>query len=313
MAYDRTQLIRLGAIALATGATLSALAGAAGAATPGSSGNNGAGAVPTTLDGIKAKAATDITDRVNDLNAAIAKVNAAKGLGASQATLVSYLGTDVAPLQQLNQTIHGDSTLQQAAHDFGTIFSGYRVYRLVLPAARIAAVADEATTSAIPNLTTDAAKAQARVNPGQPGHAAAPRQRPRQPDQQRDQRHQRARRRGAGLHAGAVERRHRAPARAGSSDQTATAALQKGASRPQADRAGPRGRSRAPQLHHDHDELTPKRGTTRPRSGAGWRATTGASRCWRSARWPPSSGARPGTRRTRPVPTARSPRRYRST
>ncbi len=65
-----------------------------------------------------------------------AKVNAAKGLGASQATLVSYLGTDIAPLQQLNQTIQGDSTLQQAAHDFGTIFSDYRVYRLVLPAAR---------------------------------------------------------------------------------------------------------------------------------------------------------------------------------
>ena len=120
--------------------------------------------MPATLAGIKAKAATDITDRVNDLNAAIAKVNAAKGLGASQATLVSYLGTDIAPLQQLNQTIQGDSTLEQAAHDFGTIFSGYRVYRLVLPAARIAAEADHATTSAIPNLTTDAAKAQARVN-----------------------------------------------------------------------------------------------------------------------------------------------------
>ena len=158
MPHDRTHLIRLGAIALATGATLSALAGTAGAATPGSSGNNGASSVPTTLDGIKAKATTDITDRVNDLNAA-------KGLGADQANLVSYLGTDVAPLQQLNQTIDGDSTLQQAAHDFGTIFSDYRVYRLVLPAARIAAGADHATTSAIPNLTTEATKAQARVNP----------------------------------------------------------------------------------------------------------------------------------------------------
>ena len=165
MPHDRTQLIRLGAIALAAGATLSALADTAGAATPGSFGNNGASAVPTTLDGMKEKAATDITDRVNDLNAAITKVKAAQGLGAGQANLVSYLGTDIAPLQQLNQTINGDSTLPQAAHDFGTIFSDYRVYRLVLPAARIAAAADHATTSAIPNLTTDAAKAQARVNP----------------------------------------------------------------------------------------------------------------------------------------------------
>jgi hypothetical protein len=165
MSHARTRLTRLGAVALASGATLGAVAGTAGAATPGSSGNNGASAVPTTLAGIKAKAAADITNRVNDLNAAIAKVNAAKGLGASQATLVSYLGTDIAPLQQLNQTIQGDGTLEQAAHDFGTIFSGYRVYRLVLPSAHVAADADHATTSAIPNLTADASKAQAKVNP----------------------------------------------------------------------------------------------------------------------------------------------------
>ena len=141
-------------------------AGAAGGATtPGSDGNSGSSAVPATLAGIKAKAATDITDRVNALNAAIAKVNAAKGLGSSQAGLVSYLGTDIAPLQQLNQTIQGDATLQQAAHDFGTIFSDYRVYVLVLPAARIAAGADDATTTAIPRLTAAAAKAQAHVTP----------------------------------------------------------------------------------------------------------------------------------------------------
>jgi hypothetical protein len=159
MSHARTRLLRLGAIAVASGAALGIVAGTAGAATSGKS------AVPTTLAGIKARAATDITDRVNDLGAAIARVNAAKGLGASQANLVSYLGTDIAPLQQLNQTIQADSTLQQAALDFGTIFSDYRVYRLVLPAARIAAEADHATTSAIPNLTTDAAKAQARVDP----------------------------------------------------------------------------------------------------------------------------------------------------
>jgi hypothetical protein len=165
MSHARIRFARLGAIALASGATLGAVAGTAGATTPGSSGNSGASAVPPTLAAIKAKAAADITDRVNDLNGAIARVNAAKGLGASQATLVSYLGTDIAPLQQLNQTIQGDGTLQQAAHDFGTIFSGYRVYRLVLPAARIAAGADHVTTSAIPNLTADASKAQSRVNP----------------------------------------------------------------------------------------------------------------------------------------------------
>jgi hypothetical protein len=165
MSHARTPLVRLGAIALASGATLGAMAGTAGAATPGSSGTSGANAVPASLAGIKAKAATDITDRVTSLDAAIGKVNAATGLGANQATLVSYLGADIAPLQQLNQTIQGDSTVQQASHDFGTIFSDYRVYRLVLPAALIAGGADHATTTAIPNLASDAAGAQARVTP----------------------------------------------------------------------------------------------------------------------------------------------------
>ncbi len=172
MSHERTHLIRLNTVLLAAGAMLSvvvaAAAGAAGASSPGSPGspgNSGAAAVPTTLAGIKAQAATDITDRVNDLNAAIAKVNAATGLGASQAVLASHLAADISPLQQLNTTIQGDATVQQAAHDFGTIFSGYRVYVLVLPASRIAAEADLATTTAIPNLTTDASKAQARVTP----------------------------------------------------------------------------------------------------------------------------------------------------
>jgi hypothetical protein len=165
MSHARTPFVRLGAIALASGAMLGAVAGTAGAATPGSSGDSGSNAVPASLAGIKAKAAADITERVTSLNAAIGKVNAAHGLGASQATLVSYLGSDIAPLQQLDQTIQGDGTVQQASHDFGTIFSDYRVYRLVLPAAWIAADGDHATTTAIPNLTADAAKARARVTP----------------------------------------------------------------------------------------------------------------------------------------------------
>jgi len=167
MSHVRRHLIRVGGAALAAGVTLGTLATAAGAATtPGSAGNSGAHAVPVTLAGIKAKAATEVTDRVNALNGAIAKVNAAKGLGAGQGTLVSYLGTDRAPLQQLNQTIQADTSVQQAARDYATIFSDYRVYVLVLPASRIAADADRATTTDIPALTNDATKAQSRVNPG---------------------------------------------------------------------------------------------------------------------------------------------------
>jgi hypothetical protein len=227
MPHARTRLIRLGAVALASVATLGAMTGRAGAATPGSSGNSGASAVPATLSGIKAEAAADIANRVNDLNAAIAKVNGAEGLGAGQDTVVSYLGADIAPLQQLNQTMQGDGTPQQAAHDFGTIFTGYRIYRLVLPAARIAADADHATTSAIPNLTADA-----------------------------DQRHQRVGRHGAGRYAGAVERRQRATERAQILRSDGHRRTPEGPGRPQADCAGPQSRSRGGHnLDHGDDEL----------------------------------------------------------
>ena len=152
MSHTRPQLICLGAAVLALGVMLGTAVGAAGATAQGSSGS---GALPTTLAGIKAKATGDITERVTSLNAAIGKVDAAKGLDASQATLVSYLGNDIAPLEQLDQTIQGDGTVQQASHDFGTIFRGYRVNRLVLPAAWIAADAE--------NALLDASKASGQV------------------------------------------------------------------------------------------------------------------------------------------------------
>jgi hypothetical protein len=101
---------------------------------------------------------------VSSLNAAIAKVNAAQGLGSGQATLDSYLGADVGPLQALNTKIQGDTTVQQARQDFATVFSGYRVYLLVLPAARIAGDADRTTDTVLPKLTSASSKAQAHEN-----------------------------------------------------------------------------------------------------------------------------------------------------
>jgi hypothetical protein len=165
MSHARTHLVLIAAGALAASAVLGTVAVAAGASGGTTSGNGAPDSVPATLAGIKAKATTDITDRVNDLNSAIGKVNGATGLGSSQGTLDAYLGTDISPLQQLNQTIQGDSTVSQAAQDFSTIFADYRVYVLVLPASRIAAGADHATTTAIPALSADASKAQGLVNP----------------------------------------------------------------------------------------------------------------------------------------------------
>jgi hypothetical protein len=166
MTYVRTNLIRLGTLAVASSAALAlgANAGLAAAAQSGSSGSATSG--PTTLTGVKAEANTAITKRVDSLNSAIAKVNAAKGLGSGQSVLVSHLSADIVPLQQLNQKIQGDNTLQQARQDFSTIFTGFRVYRLVLPASTLAAAADRDTATAIPVLSSDTTKAQGYVNSG---------------------------------------------------------------------------------------------------------------------------------------------------
>jgi hypothetical protein len=168
MGTAQTHLIRIGALAVASATALGTAAGVAGAATgsSGSSGNSGQStAAPAGLSGLKAKANQEVKERVDALNAAIGKANTAKGLGSGQATLVSYLGTDIAPLQQLNTTIQGDTTYKQALADFKDIFSNFRVYVLVLPAAAIAGDAFRDTATVLPNLTTDSQKAQQHVNP----------------------------------------------------------------------------------------------------------------------------------------------------
>jgi hypothetical protein len=122
---------RFGAAILTSAALLGAGGTAAAAATS-------AAATPATLSGIQAAASAAITLRVNDLNAAIAKVNAAKDLGSGASTLAGYLGVDIAPLQTLAQKIAGDSSVATATTDYDSIFSDYRVLALVLPAARLA-------------------------------------------------------------------------------------------------------------------------------------------------------------------------------
>jgi hypothetical protein len=175
MSNASTRLIRLGSAALASAVVLGAAASTAGATrfsgNTGNSGiisdtgNSGSSATPQTLSAIKAKAQADVTHRVNALNAAIAEVNAASGLGSDQGALVAYLKTDIAPLQQLNDTIQADTSVKQAEKDFSSVLSNYRVYVLVLPAATLASEADRATITAIPNLTKASSQALSLENP----------------------------------------------------------------------------------------------------------------------------------------------------
>jgi len=145
--------LRLGTVALGAAALVGLGSASAFGATPSTQ----------TLAGIQAKAAAAITLRVNDLNAAISKVNGASHLGSSTASLVSYLQADLAPLQALGTKIAGDTTVSTAQADASTIFTSYRVLALVLPAAHLAATADAIDVTAIPNLTALSAKAASHV------------------------------------------------------------------------------------------------------------------------------------------------------
>jgi hypothetical protein len=148
---------RVGMVALGAAAVVGVASGSALAATPSSS--------PPSLAVIQAKAAAAITHRVDDLQAAISKANSIKQLGSSSPALVSYLQTDIAPLQALGTTIAGDTSVTTAESDGLTIFTNYRVLALVLPAARLAGTADGIDITVIPNLTTISAKAASYVNP----------------------------------------------------------------------------------------------------------------------------------------------------
>jgi hypothetical protein len=149
--------MRLGAVALTTAAVLGAGGASAWATTP--------AAGVQSLSAIQAKAAAAISLRVNDLNAAVTKVNDSKYLGTDAAALAAYLQADIAPLQALGQKIAGDTSPSAARADAATIFTNYRVLVLVLPAARIAGTSDGIDLSIVPDLTALSAKAASRVNP----------------------------------------------------------------------------------------------------------------------------------------------------
>jgi hypothetical protein len=118
-----------------------------------------------TLQEIQATAATDISNRVDLLNAAIAKVEKATDLGGDQATVLATLRSDETALSQLGHTIAGDGTMQTAKTDYKQIFSDYRVYALVLPVIRQVVVDDRIINTAGPRLTKVAARIAAKETP----------------------------------------------------------------------------------------------------------------------------------------------------
>lgn len=117
-----------------------------------------------TLASVQAAAQTATGKRETALSAAIAKLDAAKGISASdKATLVGRLNADLAGMKAVEATISADTTLATASADFKTIFTTYRVFGVAIPQARIVADIDRATSIEIPKLTASATKLAARL------------------------------------------------------------------------------------------------------------------------------------------------------
>jgi hypothetical protein len=107
-----------------------------------------------TLADIQAAAAAAISRRLSSLSVAINDVNNNTVITPSdKTTLLATLNGDVTGLTALGVTIAGDTTAKQAATDYATIFTSYRVYALALPQVRFAAAADDMTVAVLPKLT----------------------------------------------------------------------------------------------------------------------------------------------------------------
>jgi hypothetical protein len=107
-----------------------------------------------TLASIQAAAAAAISRRLSSLSVSINDVNNNTVItAADKTTLLATLNGDVSGLTALGVTIAGDTTAKQAASDYATVFTTYRVYALALPQVRFAAAADDMTVTVLPKLT----------------------------------------------------------------------------------------------------------------------------------------------------------------
>ena len=122
-----------------------------------------AGATEVGLPAIKAAAHQAVVGRVGALNAAIGILNQSTFMGADQATLVHGMQTDISGLQQLDQTIQGDTTTAAAKADAQKVFTDFRIYALVLPVAHMVRAADDITAKLVPDFQAVEPKLQAAI------------------------------------------------------------------------------------------------------------------------------------------------------
>jgi hypothetical protein len=119
---------------------------------------------PVELSRIQQRAALAISVRISSLNTAIALVQSKSYLGSDAATLVADMQADESGLQALEAKIDADTTVAAALSDYEQIFSGYRVYRLVLPVVNDVVRVDYLDNLAAPQVNEEVSELKAQVN-----------------------------------------------------------------------------------------------------------------------------------------------------
>ncbi len=110
---------------------------------------------PTGLNAIKAASAAAIAARQASLSARLTMVTSGSPhlTAADRQALQSLIKADQSGLSALRRKIAADTDVTTAKADHKQIFTGYRVYALVMPQARLVRATDTVQTAVIPRLT----------------------------------------------------------------------------------------------------------------------------------------------------------------
>lgn len=105
----------------------------------------------------------EIDRRLKTLNTLDSKINSAKKLSSSdKSTLSAEVNNEISALTSLKTKLDADTDLTTAKTDAQSIFSGYRVYALVVPKVQLVKTADD-QQAAEGRLTALASKLQSRI------------------------------------------------------------------------------------------------------------------------------------------------------
>lgn len=107
-----------------------------------------------TLASIQAAGATQTSKRIASLTKEIDAIATNTHLTSSdKSVILATLNGDLGGMKSLSAKIAADTTRVQAAADYKTIFTTYRVYAVALPQSRYTAAADNLSSTAVPRLT----------------------------------------------------------------------------------------------------------------------------------------------------------------